>query len=237
MSLFLFVGQLAFSQAGNQNLQGVYRGVLPCGDCEGLQETLFLNRGMSFKMQTKYLGKSDSVYSYSGKYSVKQNNLIVLDAKSRQRSEYFVFEKNFLTQSDSTGKKMDAGSAGQFILSKNQYALMEKNWRLIELNGKVVTKDSSVSKEPHVIFKNKDYRINGNGGCNNFFGSYKLEGSEKIVISKMGSTRMACANLKTEEEFLSALQSANTYEVSSSMLALKNADGKIIAKFKSEKIK
>jgi len=225
-----------FSQAGSQAWQGVYRGVLPCADCEGLQETIFLNKDMSFKMQTKYLGKSDSIYSYSGKYRVKKNNMIMLIGKDSQRPEYFVFEKTILAQTDSLGKKMDAGGAGQFILSKNQYAIMEKNWKLIELNGHAIEKDTT-SKEPRVIFKNKDYRVNGNGGCNNFFGNYKLEGAEKITISKIGSTRMACPNLKTEQEFLEAMQTAKTYEVTSGMLILKGADEKVLAKFNAEKAK
>ena len=47
---------------------GIYRGVLPCADCEGIQTTIYLKKDLSFTTKTKYLGKSDSVYETTGKF-------------------------------------------------------------------------------------------------------------------------------------------------------------------------
>src|SRR5262244_3980805 len=45
---------------------GIYRGVLPCADCRGIQKTVYLNRDGSYLVKTKYLGKGDSARESSG---------------------------------------------------------------------------------------------------------------------------------------------------------------------------
>ncbi|MBS1597901.1 MAG: META domain-containing protein [Bacteroidetes bacterium] len=222
----------AFSQQKKMSAwDGAYRGVLPCADCEGLQETIYLKKNMSYKMETRYLGKSDSLYTSTGKFSLnKEKNLITLTPANGQ-PEYFVLDGNsVLTQSDATGKKMDAGSAGQFILSKNQYAIVEKYWSLIELNGKSIKTDSNSKKESHISFATKGYRVSGNSGCNNFTGSFILTGANHITISKVASTRMACPGMDVEAEFLKVLGDTDSYDVKGGILSLKNA-GAVLAKF------
>ena len=54
----------------------------------------------------------------------------------------------------------------------------------------------------------EDGSLNGSAGCNNFFGSYELNG-EQIKIGPLGSTMMACEQgMNQEAILLAALQSA-----------------------------
>src|SRR5690554_5220129 len=83
------------------------------------------------------------------------------------------------------------------------WSFIEKNnWKLIQLNN--VGKDYGKAT---IKFELSESRVSGNAGCNNFFGSYTLDG-ENINFSQMGATKMACmdeqAN-KTETELLQIL--------------------------------
>jgi heat shock protein HslJ len=42
-----------------------------------------------------------------------------------------------------------------------------------------------------VTLEFEDGRVAGNGGCNNFFGTYTVDGNQ-LTISALGSTMMAC---------------------------------------------
>ncbi len=54
----------------------------------------------------------------------------------------------------------------------------------------------------------EDGSLNGSAGCNNFFGSYEMNG-EQIKIGPLGSTMMACEQgMNQEAILLAALQSA-----------------------------
>lgn len=68
-------------------------------------------------------------------------------------------------------------------------------------------------------------KVNGNAGCNNYFGSLVSETSTgSFVAAQMGSTRMACDNMSTEKNFLDMMQKANKYVMTSTTLELYKDD-------------
>jgi copper homeostasis protein (lipoprotein) len=212
---------------------GIYRGVLPCADCEGIQTTIYLKKDLSFITKTRYLGKSDSVYETAGKFkwNNKGNTVIFTPSDKTSSSQYFVSE-SYLTQLDMAGNKITGEIASKYILTKGNYAILEKYWKLIELNGKPVSIDTTFRKEPHIIFKYSN-RLVGNGGCNSISGEHKIDGFNSVVISKMISTKMACPNMDLEQEFLEALQNADNFNVVNDMLVLNKARMAPLARFKT----
>ena len=73
-----------------------------------------------------------------------------------------------------------------------------------------------------------EQKITGKGGCNNFFGTYKLEG-DRIVISKIGATRMYCKEAsKFETKYLRALEKVTNYTQKQNRLHLSWAGGELI---------
>lgn len=75
-----------------------------------------------------------------------------------------------------------------------------KKWKLIQLDN--VGKDYG---KAFIRFDTKNKKITGNGGCNNFFGTYTAKAAE-IVFSALGSTEMACPDKETTDTEFKILQ-------------------------------
>src|SRR5262245_7269288 len=222
----------AHNSSNSLDWDGIYRGVLPCADCQGIQKTIYLNKDGSYKVKTKYLGKQDIALENSGKLTWNsQGNTISLNETGNQQVSYFVGE-NTLTQLDKSGNKITGELATKFVLTKEKYAILEKYWKLTELNGKPVTMDSTFRKEPHIIFKDEDNRFIGNGGCNNISGTYELGDMNRIKLSQAISTQMACPNMEVESQFLKVLTIADNYNLVGDMLVLNKARMAPLARFK-----
>ena len=67
--------------------------------------------------------------------------------------------------------------------------------------------------------------MNGNGGCNNFGGSYELNG-ERLIIGPIMSTKKACFGdvMKQESAFFQALQKAHHIQATHLKLIIFDAE-------------
>ena len=103
---------------------------------------------------------------------------------------------------------------------KGDVALVEKYWKLIELNGNPLVVNDSNAKEAHIILKSEGNRFNGHAGCNRITGSYQTKKSGGITFSQTVATRMMCLNMDTETQFLKVLETADSYTVQKDTLVL-----------------
>ena len=79
----------------------------------------------------------------------------------------------------------------------------KNDWKLIMLEN--VGQDYGKAS---IKFDTAANKVSGNTGCNNFFGTYTVSGTDHIQFGGMGSTRMACLDeevSKTEQKMLSFL--------------------------------
>lgn len=93
--------------------------------------------------------------------------------------------------------------------------LVGTQWLLEDLNGSGVIDNAQST----LVFveqgeSSSETRIGGSGGCNRYFSQLTAE-AERISISAIGSTRMACAPALMDQEsrFFQALQTANRIEL------------------------
>lgn len=105
-------------------------------------------------------------------------------------------------------------------------------WVLRVLNGmKVYTPEGG--NEAFMNFVKDKSSIRGNGGCNNFFGTYVKEG-KTLKIGPVARTEMYCENtMKTEDGFMKALESARTYKIKGVNLYLYDSLNNNTAKFEA----
>lgn len=221
-------------QAENSlDYDGIYRGILPCADCEGIKTTIYINRDNTFKIVENYLGKSETDVETSGTYSwTKMGNSIILKSpNSSEKKSYFVGE-NTLTQLDQSGNKITGNLAANYILSKDNYALLNKKWRPIELLGKPVILDGSLKTEPTLTFDDKENRYIGITGCNNISGEFEILPFNKLKLSPGMSTMMACEKMEIEQQLGEVLRQADGFIINADELILIKGKMAPLARFK-----
>jgi len=78
---------------------GTYKGTIPCADCEGIEVNITLNTDETYKISYLYKGKSDSLFSASGKFTWDdKGSIITLDCTNF--APYYLVGENKLTQLD-----------------------------------------------------------------------------------------------------------------------------------------
>ena len=209
---------------------GVYSGTLPCADCEGIQTVLTLEKDGSYSKETSYVGKSGEVFQQKGKFKWNDpGNRITLEDSS-QTVTYLV-EENRLTQLDKSGNKITGDLAERYILRKENNGIVEKYWKLVELNGQAVSPTDSGRREAHMVLKVADQRVIGNSGCNSFGGTYELKEGNRIRFSQVVSTQMACPDMQTEASLFKVLETADNYSLNNDTLFLNKAKMAPLARF------
>ena len=104
--------------------------------------------------------------------------------------------------------------------------LMSKDWEVIQI------KDSKdFSKAPTITFNSEENTVNGNAGCNNYFGDFTAS-ENKISFAKMGSTKMMCPEIATEELFLGVIEDITEFKFEGDNLLLLSADGSTVMTLK-----
>lgn len=105
-------------------------------------------------------------------------------------------------------------------VGKAQPALTGTKWALADnVKGKIPTLNIESEK------------ITGNAGCNNYFGSAKIDPSSgNFSAGALGSTKMACDNMSVEGNFIDMMGKANKYVVTGNILELYK-DNLLLLKF------
>lgn len=109
------------------------------------------------------------------------------------------------------------------------------DWQVISYNnGKAIY--SSLNTENMTVSFSKKNHLSGFAGCNNFMGTYKVPTSQKIVVSPLGSTLMACDKevAQEEQDFLNAWKKVTTYKIRGSKLTLSDSKGRTVILLQAE---
>jgi heat shock protein HslJ len=103
-------------------------------------------------------------------------------------------------------------------------------WQLLEVGGSPVSPLAG-ERRPFIRLDGTKKQVSGFAGCNNFFGSYELDGSS-LKFGPLGATRMFCEGLSGEVEirFMQALEQTRAWELRDSTLFLQK-DSEVLARF------
>lgn len=217
--------------------QGVYRGVLPCADCEGIQTMIHLKNDLTYIKSTQYLGKSSELLIQNGSFQWnKEGTIITLMPWEKEdiqettsakpsANQLFLVGENQIVLLDDNGKRVQGPLEKNYILIKQALDtdIREKYWKLIELQGKAILPNDNQKRETHFVLRTKDQRIIGHGGCNAFSGAYELLEGNKIRFTSLSSTEMACATIEYETDFFKAIQACDNYSIKGDTLSLNKA--------------
>lgn len=106
---------------------------------------------------------------------------------------------------------------------------LRDGWKLVRMNGGQVN-----AERPPTMEITAD-RAAGFAGCNRFTSTLSAQG-QRLRFQQTITTKMACIGdgNQLENEFLTALQSVESYEVHGHQLILKGLDGKPLLEFSNE---
>ena len=97
-----------------------YAGTLPCGDCEGIDVSLQLNKDSSYIMNSVYKGSrvdnNHNSFKDTGTWNMHGTDTLILLQK-RSTTKYIKTDST-LTQLDGDGNRITGQLAGYFILHK-----------------------------------------------------------------------------------------------------------------------
>jgi heat shock protein HslJ len=67
--------------------------------------------------------------------------------------------------------------------------------------------------KPSITFNSTEGKLSGITGCNNFTGSFTLDGNKISIPENLALTRKMCPDMSGEQAFLDALKKVNSYSV------------------------
>jgi heat shock protein HslJ len=128
------------------------------------------------------------------------------------------------------------------------YAILDKEWDMLQqiqvgkdnLLGKdwilksFIDNGESITLHPNseITIKFDPEEVTGSGGCNRYFGSYKITNTNNISIGPLAATEMACPDIMEQEtKYLAAIQKINIIQVTEKKLQLSSNDGKTVLDF------
>jgi heat shock protein HslJ len=209
---------------------GTYRGVLPCADCKGIETVVVLTEEETYSAHSKYLGKTDEVFSAHGRFEWNgAANTVTLPGPQPVR--YLVGE-NRLIRLAGDGSRITGPLAETYVLTKLTDGITETYWKLVELKGRPVP---PLKRAPYLILRTEDRRVTGFGGCNSFTGAYTLdEAASRIRFDQVASTMMACpSGMDVEQAFHEVLRSVDNYSLNGDRLGLNRARMAPLARFEA----
>lgn len=116
----------------------------------------------------------------------------------------------------------DSAAAAQDTMPQLEFEAI--NWTLIGFiqNGQ----RTRPIPNSNITLNMANGRINGNSGCNGYFGSYTASEDGKIEVSDLAATKRLCNGLMGQEDmYLRILQSATSWKREKVELRLSSAEG------------
>ena len=99
------------------NWDGIYKGLIPCADCEGINVQIILQTDETYKISYQYIGKEDTLFSFSGKFTWDDNgSIITLDCNGF--APHYLVGSNRLIQLDMDKKRITGEHASMYDLIK-----------------------------------------------------------------------------------------------------------------------
>lgn len=213
---------------------GIYLGILPCADCEGIKTTIYINRDKTYTLKQVYINKNAQVIEEKGTYTWDKSGTIISlkpNTNNEKGMKLFVAE-NALYILDQSGKRITGPLADHYELTKDNYALLNKKWRIFEMYGKPFKPETTSKKEGYITFDEDENRVIASAGCNTMSGDFNILPKNKLEFGVFMSTAMACENMQDEGKLGKILSETKKFNVNNDELTLINKNQETIAKLK-----
>ena len=179
---------------------GVYEGVLPCVGCSGVRTRLVLERDERYELGTQELDREAAPRVVRGRFGwLPGGNAIALERRHGGQRVLVGEGRVALLQA---GAPPSWPQAEPWVLNRVAQAPADEVRRTLEshrwtLASAVGRRGDPIDGLPTgagrpIVVGFADGRVDVEGGCNRILGSYRVDGGDRLVMSRMASTLMAC---------------------------------------------
>jgi heat shock protein HslJ/uncharacterized lipoprotein NlpE involved in copper resistance len=216
--------------------QGIYTGIIPCADCEGIQTLIKLNDDLSYIWKTRYLGKDETIFGTTGNFdwSDDGSSITLINNTEDQSGPSWLVGENMLFMLDADGNRITGELAAMYNLEKVGPELDGPAWILISAGGAEISDDIFPAGAPRILFDAESSRISGFAGCNRLTGTYTAGENYSLTLGPIATTKIACQAMEGEQMFLGLLNGTGSYRVTSESLTLFNSSGVELARFEAD---
>jgi putative lipoprotein len=103
--------------------------------------------------------------------------------------------------------------------AKPDATLSNTYWKLVSIGGEDYD-HATANREPHIRFRQDGDRLSGFTGCNEFTGSYRVDG-DRLELGEVAATQRACLEgMDIEQRYLRELRAVDAYLISGDTLEL-----------------
>jgi heat shock protein HslJ len=191
---------------------------------------------IEFDIMTKHISGTGGCNSYNGAFDLNRNEFSAPNLASTQmmclsankEAAFFRLLGNVSVLSLDNGKLLFTQGGRQVLIFTKVKPLnaadLTGTWRLKAIQG-ASANARFTGKIPTLSFNADESRVSGNAGCNSYNGAFTLDGNS-LSITKLRTTRMACADMESEKTFTGLLSGTSTVELDGNTLTLK--DGNLV---------
>ncbi|MDR2718937.1 MAG: copper resistance protein NlpE [Treponema sp.] len=117
---FISCGTTGRSSEKSSDWAGIYTGVIPAADAEGINVRITLKTNETYTVEYQYIGKSNDVFTNTGTFNwnTEKNTVILVTEREGDFPKYYKLGKNTLTQLDMAGNIITGEFADNYILKK-----------------------------------------------------------------------------------------------------------------------
>lgn len=140
----------------------------------------------------------------------------------------------------SDGPALVAVSGGKFWPGEScgargvTHDLEGSRWVLVRIGDKPVLPEEGKA-EPYIVLQATSKQIAGHAGCNRLSGGYEIQG-DRLELTQLTTTRMACPELETEHAFLNALEEVARWRLIDNQLVLLDESNATVLQFESRNL-
>ena len=102
---------------------GIWLGMLPCADCEGIDYQINLKNDYTFKQKSVYKGKSDEIFIDEGSWGFVSASVIAVSGNEDYKM--FLIQQDHLVMLDQDGNKIESSFEERYHLSKDDGTVKE----------------------------------------------------------------------------------------------------------------
>lgn len=100
---------------------GIYRGILPCNDCKGIQKEITLNEDETFTLKSTHLFKEkdkNKTLEEKGSFTWNKEGSTITTTTNEQNTVSYIVGEKKLIQLDHNNKEFSGTLAEKYILTK-----------------------------------------------------------------------------------------------------------------------